>query len=78
MRERCLTFDCEGESLLGVLSEPPAPDGGIDTGVLIVVGGLIVLLAMFGWALEPSVADDSDYDPPAEGGGTNKELATIG
>lgn len=45
---------------------------------LIVAGGLMVLLAMFGWALEPSVADDSDYDPPADGGGSNKELATIG
>ncbi|MEZ5223584.1 MAG: cytochrome c oxidase subunit I [Ilumatobacteraceae bacterium] len=44
---------------------------------LIVAGALGVLLAMFGWALEPSVADDSDYDPPAEGG-SNKELATIG
>ncbi|CAB4568352.1 MAG: cytochrome c oxidase subunit I [Actinobacteria bacterium] len=52
--------------------------GVIYNRLLIVVGGLIVLLAMFGWALEPSVADDSDYDPPAEGGGTNKELATIG
>ena len=28
---------------------------------------LFVLLAMFGWAIEPSVADDSDYDPPAGG-----------
>jgi hypothetical protein len=37
-----------------------------------------VLLSMFGWALEPSVADDTDYDPPAEDGGSNKELATIG
>ena len=52
--------------------------GVIYNRLLIVAGGLIVLLAMFGWALEPSVADDSDYDPPAEGGGTNKELATIG
>jgi hypothetical protein len=33
---------------------------------------------MFGWALEPSVADESDYDPPADGGGATKELATIG
>ena len=45
--------------------------------ILSVVGVAIVLLAMFGWAIEPSVADDSDYDPPA-GGDTSKELATLG
>ncbi|MFM8266712.1 MAG: cytochrome c oxidase subunit 4, partial [Ilumatobacteraceae bacterium] len=44
--------------------------------ILSVVGTAIILLAMFGWALEPSVADESDYDPPA--GGTSKELATLG
>ncbi len=43
-----------------------------------VVGAGILLLAMFGWALEPSVADDSDYDPPADGGDSTKELATLG
>ena len=37
----------------------------------------ILLLAIFGWCLEPSVADDSDYDPPA-GGDSTKELATLG
>ncbi len=52
--------------------------GVIYNRLLIVVGGFIVLLAAFAWALEPSVADDSDYDPPADGGGSNKELATIG
>ncbi len=52
--------------------------GVIYNRLLIVVGGFIVLIAMFAWALEPSVADDSDYDPPVDGGGTNKELATIG
>ena len=44
-----------------------------------VVGAAILLLAGFGWALEPSVADESDYDPPtpdADGPGT--ELATVG
>ena len=43
----------------------------------IAVGAAIILLAMFGWALEPSVADHDDYDPPADGGST-KELATLG
>lgn len=37
--ERCLAFDCEGESLLGVLSEPTSAASTPDTGVLIVVGG---------------------------------------
>ena len=46
--------------------------------LLIAVGGLIVLLGMFAWALEPSVADDSDYDPPSSDDGPTKELATIG
>jgi cytochrome c oxidase subunit 1 len=51
--------------------------GIIYTRLLAVFGGVIILLAMFGWALEPSVADDTDYDPPADGGETTKELATI-
>ena len=45
--------------------------------LLILAGGIIVLLAIFGWCLEPSVADDSDYDPPADGN-TSKELAHLG
>ena len=45
--------------------------------ILSFVGAAIVLLAGFGWALEPSVAEDSDYDPPA-GGDSTKELATLG
>ena len=45
--------------------------------LLAVFGAVIVLFAMFGWSLEPSVADDSDFDPPADGGLT-KELATVG
>lgn len=43
-----------------------------------VVGAAILVLALFGWVLEPSVADDSDYDPPAEGSGPSKELVSIG
>ncbi|MEQ9163222.1 MAG: cytochrome c oxidase subunit 4, partial [Ilumatobacter fluminis] len=45
--------------------------------LMIVVGAAIVLLAMFGWALEPATAPDSDYDPPSEGG-TDLELSTHG
>jgi cytochrome c oxidase subunit I len=44
---------------------------------LIVLGVAMVLGSMFGWALEPSMADDDDYDPPSDGEST-KELATIG
>jgi cytochrome c oxidase subunit 1 len=46
--------------------------------LLTVVGGAIVILAMFGWALEPSVAPDTDYDPPADGGGSSMEVAVSG
>ena len=46
--------------------------------MLSVVGAGILILGIFGWVLEPSVADDSDYDPPAEGSGPSKELASIG
>jgi cytochrome c oxidase subunit 1 len=46
--------------------------------LLIAVGALMVLLSMFAWSLEPSVADDDDFDPPAADGGPSKELATVG
>jgi cytochrome c oxidase subunit 1 len=46
--------------------------------LLIAVGGIIVLLAAFAWTLEPSVADEDDYDPPSSDDGPTKELATIG
>ncbi len=51
--------------------------GVIYNRILIVIGAAIVMLAAFGWALEPSFADESDYEPPADGG-TTKELASIG
>ena len=43
---------------------------------IMVTGAAVVLLSAFGWVMEPSVAEDSDYDPPA--GGTSKELASHG
>jgi cytochrome c oxidase subunit 1 len=45
--------------------------------LLCFVGLAILLLSIFGWCLEPSVADDTDYEPPA-GGEPSKELATLG
>jgi cytochrome c oxidase subunit 1 len=50
--------------------------GIIFSKVITVVGGAILLLAIFGWSLEPSVADESDYDPP-QGGAPSKELASV-
>ena len=43
-----------------------------------IVGAAILILAAFGWALEPSVADESDYDPaPPDESGPGSELATV-
>jgi cytochrome c oxidase subunit 1 len=42
-----------------------------------IVGAAIVVLAIYGWSLEPSTAPDTDFDPPASGDGT-KELAPLG
>ena len=50
--------------------------GIIFSKVLAVAGGAILLLGMFAWSLEPSVADDSDYDPP-QGEEPSKELANV-
>jgi cytochrome c oxidase subunit 1 len=57
---------------------PVVAYGMIFSLLLAVVGGVIVLLGMFGWALEPSVADETDFDPPADDGGQSMELATVG
>ncbi|HVQ52501.1 MAG TPA: cytochrome c oxidase subunit I [Mycobacterium sp.] len=51
--------------------------GIIFSHLLTVAGGAILLLAVFAWALEPSVAADSDYDPPPQGGEPSKELASV-
>ena len=44
---------------------------------IMVVGAAVVLLASYGWALEPSTADDIDFASPSDGGHT-KEIATHG
>jgi cytochrome c oxidase subunit I len=51
--------------------------GVIYSHLLTVAGGVILLLAIFAWALEPSVADESDYDPPPSDGEPSKELASV-
>jgi cytochrome c oxidase subunit I len=53
--------------------------GVIYTPLLMVIGGAIAVLSMYGWALEPSVAEPSDYDPPSSpDGGITKELTPVG
>ncbi len=68
-------------------SLPVIAYGVIFNRTLCVIGAFILLLACFGWVLEPSVAGHDEYDPPppsslgdADGGGdgTTKELASIG
>ncbi|MFG6466434.1 hydrolase 1, exosortase A system-associated [Roseateles sp. BYS87W] len=39
MKESVLRFDCEGESLVGILAEPAAEVPSAEVGVLIIVGG---------------------------------------
>jgi cytochrome c oxidase subunit I len=63
--------------LVLALALPIIAYGIIYTYWLSYIGAAMVVLSMFGWAMEPSVADESDYEPPADGGNT-KELATIG
>ena len=58
------------------LALPIVAYGIIFNRLLAVFGGVLILFSMFGWSLEPSVADESDYDPPADGG-ISKELATV-
>ena len=41
-----------------------------------IVGGIFLVLAMFGWALEPSTAPETDFDPPASEEST-KELTPL-
>ncbi len=53
--------------------------GVVYTPVLMVLGGAIAILGLYGWALEPSVAEPTDYDPPSgSDGGTMKELTPVG
>ena len=64
--------------ILLALGLPIVAYGVIFSLILAVLGGVIVLLGMFGWVLEPSVAEESDFDPPADDGGQTMELATVG
>ncbi|MEX2627995.1 MAG: cytochrome c oxidase subunit I [Ilumatobacteraceae bacterium] len=47
--------------------------------LLAFVGAGILVLGIYGWALEPSVADESDYEPdPPAGGAPSTEVAVHG
>ncbi len=58
------------------ISLPIIGYGVIFNTLLIVAGAAIAVLALFGWALEPPTADESEFDPPApDGDQPSKELA---
>jgi cytochrome c oxidase subunit 1 len=60
-------------------SLPIVAFGVIYSRLIGIVGVLLLVLAMYGWAMEPSVAPDSEYDPaPPDDGGPGSELATVG
>ena len=62
--------------LVLALSFPIISYGVIYSTLLIVAGFAVAVLALFGWALEPPTADDSEFDPPApDGDQPSKELA---
>jgi len=63
--------------LLLAVSLPIIGIGIIYQYVVAVIGAVLALLAMFGWALEPSVAPDDDYEPPVDDT-PGTELATVG
>jgi cytochrome c oxidase subunit I len=43
-----------------------------------IIGSAVILLAVFGWVLEPSVAEDFDYEGTSHDDGPSKELTTHG
>jgi len=64
--------------LVLAFSLPVLAYGVIYSTLLIAAGAAIAVLALFGWALEPPTADDSDFDPPSpDGGQPSKELAHV-
>jgi len=52
--------------------------GVIYSVLMLAAGAAIAVLALFGWALEPPTADDSEFEPPSsDGGQPSKELAHV-
>ncbi len=53
--------------------------GVIYNRVIGLVGAVILVIGLFGWAMEPAVAPPSEYDPPSgNGAGPGSALATLG
>jgi cytochrome c oxidase subunit 1 len=64
--------------LVTALGMPVVAMGLIFDRWICVFGALITVVGIYGWAQEPSVADESDYDPPSGGDDATKELAPLG
>jgi cytochrome c oxidase subunit 1 len=66
--------------LLLALALPVMAYGVIYNTILIAVGALLAILALFGWGLEPHTATEADFDPPppspSSEGGAELEVAT--
>jgi cytochrome c oxidase subunit I len=62
--------------LLLAISMPIMAYGVIYNTLLIAIGGAMAVGSMFGWALEPSTAPESDFDPPSTGE-ASKELVSV-
>jgi cytochrome c oxidase subunit I len=62
--------------ILVALPLPIIAFGMIYNFLLSIAGAILLVFALFGWAMEPSVADDTDFDPPADD--ASKELAVSG
>lgn len=56
-------------------SLPMLAYGVIYNTLLIVAGAAIAVIGIYGWVLEPADAEESDFDPPSDGGEPSKELA---
>ena len=64
--------------ILLALSLPVIGYGLIYNRMLMAVGVAMVLLTMFGWAMEPATSPDEDFDPPESGDTQAKELVPHG
>jgi cytochrome c oxidase subunit I len=64
--------------IIVALALPIIAYGIIYSITLAVVGALVLVLGLFGWSLEPSVADDADFDSHGgDGHGHSQEVAHV-
>ncbi len=64
--------------LVVAFSLPVLAYGVIYHTLLIAAGGAIAVVGIYGWLLEPADAEETDFDPPSDGGEPSKELAVSG